>query len=182
MGWGEGGLACYAIWGRGGRPTLNRNVFLQPPLPHPPGPLPRRLAGHRLVSLDVTALVAGSAYRGEFEERLQAVLREVSAAARASAPHAHPASPGAAGHTFPHHTGSGGNPGRVMLFIDECHQLLSAGASEGGLSAANILKPALARGELQCIGATTLEEYQRHIEKDPALARRFQVGLCGWCG
>ncbi|KAG1663533.1 hypothetical protein FOA52_003161 [Chlamydomonas sp. UWO 241] len=110
--------------------------------------VPSGLAGRRVISLDVTALVAGSAYRGEFEGRLQQVLREVAA-----------------------------SKGRVILFIDEVHQLMGAGSSEGGLSAANILKPALARGQLQCIGATTLDEYRAHIEKDAAFARRFQPVL-----
>src|SRR5690606_29924975 len=94
------------------------------------------------------AMVAGAKYRGEFEERLKAVLKEVSAA-----------------------------EGRIILFIDELHTLVGAGAAEGAQDAANMLKPALARGELRCIGATTLDEYRKHIEKDKALQRRFQPVL-----
>ena len=95
--------------------------------------------------MDLGALIAGSKYRGEFEDRLKAVLKEISAA-----------------------------DGRVVLFIDEIHTLVGAGASEGAVDAANMLKPALARGELHCVGATTLDEYRKHIEKDKALERRFQ--------
>src|SRR5206468_6066380 len=91
------------------------------------------------------ALVAGSKFRGEFEDRLKAVLREVEEAA-----------------------------GNVILFIDEIHTLVGAGAAEGAMDASNMLKPALARGDLRCIGATTLDEYRKRIEKDPALERRFQ--------
>ncbi|GAX77336.1 hypothetical protein CEUSTIGMA_g4782.t1 [Chlamydomonas eustigma] len=109
----------------------------------PPG-LQRR----RVISLDLTALISGSTYRGEFEERLHQIVKEVQAA-----------------------------KGSIILFIDEIHQLVGAGASEGALSAANILKPSLARGNLQCIGATTLDEYRENFEKDPALARRFQPVL-----
>lgn len=98
-----------------------------------------------VVMLDMGALVAGTSYRGQFEERLKAVIKEVTE-----------------------------SDGQIILFIDEIHTLIGAGASQGGMDAANILKPALARGELRCIGATTLDEYQKYIEKDPALERRFQ--------
>lgn len=107
--------------------------------------VPESLADKRVLSLDLGALVAGAKYRGEFEERLKAVLEEVKA-----------------------------QDGRVILFIDEMHMLVGAGASEGSMDAGNMLKPALARGELRAIGATTLSEYQKHIEKDAALERRFQ--------
>jgi len=109
------------------------------------GDVPEGLKGKRLVALDLGALVAGTKYRGEFEDRLKAVLREI----------------GEAG-------------GEVICFIDELHTLVGAGAAEGAVDAANMLKPALARGELRCIGATTLDEYRKHIEKDAALERRFQ--------
>src|SRR5439155_7411875 len=101
----------------------------------------------RLLSLDLGALLAGAKYRGEFEERLKAVLQEIAAA------------------------------GDVILFIDELHTLVGAGKAEGALDASNMLKPALARGELHCIGATTLDEYRRNIEEDAALARRSQPVL-----
>jgi ATP-dependent Clp protease ATP-binding subunit ClpB len=109
------------------------------------GDVPESLRDRRLVALDLGAMVAGSKYRGEFEDRLKAVLKEV--------------------------TSSGG---RVVLFIDELHTIVGAGAAEGAMDAGNMLKPALARGELRCIGATTLDEYRKHIEKDAALERRFQ--------
>jgi ATP-dependent Clp protease ATP-binding subunit ClpB len=109
------------------------------------GDVPESLKNKRLVSLDLAALVAGAKFRGEFEERLKAVLKEIEAAA-----------------------------GQIVLFIDEIHTLVGAGAAEGSMDAANMLKPALARGELRCIGATTLDEYRKRIEKDAALERRFQ--------
>ncbi len=109
------------------------------------GDVPELLRDKRLLSLDLGALVAGAKYRGEFEERLKAVLQEVSHA-----------------------------EGDLILFIDELHTLVGAGAAEGAMDASNMLKPALARGELHCVGATTLSEYRKHIEKDAALARRFQ--------
>jgi ATP-dependent Clp protease ATP-binding subunit ClpB len=108
------------------------------------GDVPETLKSRRLLSLDLGALLAGAKYRGEFEERLKAVLQEVAAA------------------------------GDVILFIDELHTLVGAGKAEGAMDASNMLKPALARGELHCIGATTLDEYRKNIEKDAALARRFQ--------
>jgi ATP-dependent Clp protease ATP-binding subunit ClpC len=108
------------------------------------GDVPETLQGKRLLTLDIGSLVAGTKYRGEFEERLKKVLEELKAA------------------------------GDCILFIDELHMLVGAGAAEGAVDAANILKPTLARGELQCIGATTLDEYRKHIERDAALERRFQ--------
>jgi len=108
------------------------------------GDVPDSLKDRRLMSLDLGALVAGAKYRGEFEERLKAVLQEITGA------------------------------GDVILFIDELHTLVGAGAAEGSMDASNLLKPLLARGELHCVGATTLDEYRKHIEKDAALARRFQ--------
>src|SRR5204862_6905306 len=99
----------------------------------------------RIIALDMGALVAGAKFRGEFEERLKAVLKEVQS--------------------------SGGD---IILFIDALHTVVGAGAAEGAMDASNLLKPMLARGELHCIGATTLDEYRKHIEKDAALERRFQ--------
>src|SRR5882762_6728874 len=109
------------------------------------GDVPEGLKGKQLVALDIGALVAGSKYRGEFEDRLKAVLKEITESS-----------------------------GAVICFIDELHTLVGAGAAEGAVDAANMLKPALARGELRCVGATTLDEYRKHIEKDAALERRFQ--------
>ncbi len=109
------------------------------------GDVPESLKKKSLLSLDLGALIAGAKYRGEFEERLKAVLQEISAAA-----------------------------GEIILFIDELHTLVGAGKADGAMDASNLLKPALARGELHCVGATTLDEYRKHIEKDAALARRFQ--------
>ncbi|PSQ81071.1 MAG: type VI secretion system ATPase TssH, partial [Bacteroidetes bacterium QS_8_68_15] len=112
------------------------------------GDVPEGLQSKRIVALDMGALIAGAKYRGEFEDRLKAVVKEVSE-----------------------------SDGEIILFIDELHTLVGAGASEGAMDAANILKPALARGELRAIGATTLEEYRKHFEKDKALERRFQMVL-----
>src|SRR6195256_3313587 len=107
--------------------------------------VPESLKGKKLMALDLGAMVAGAKYRGEFEERLKAVLSEISAA-----------------------------EGDIIVFIDELHTLIGAGKADGAMDASNMLKPALARGELHCVGATTLDEYRKHIEKDAALARRFQ--------
>ena len=107
--------------------------------------VPESLKGKRVVALDLGALIAGTKYRGEFEDRLKAVLKEITDA-----------------------------EGQVVVFIDEMHTLVGAGAAEGAVDASNLLKPALARGELKCVGATTLDEYRKHVEKDPALERRFQ--------
>jgi ATP-dependent Clp protease ATP-binding subunit ClpB len=114
------------------------------------GDVPDSLKDRRLMSLDMGSLIAGAKYRGEFEERLKSVLDEVK-----------------------------GAEGEIILFIDEMHTLIGAGASEGSMDASNLLKPALARGELHCIGATTLDEYQKYVEKDPALQRRFQPVFVG---
>jgi ATP-dependent Clp protease ATP-binding subunit ClpB len=114
------------------------------------GDIPESLKDKRLLALDLGALIAGTKYRGEFEDRLKAVLKEIEAAA-----------------------------GRIILFIDELHTIMGAGGAEGAMDASNMLKPALARGELRCIGATTLAEYRKHIEKDAAFARRFQPVYTG---
>ncbi len=114
------------------------------------GDVPDSLKDRRLMSLDMGSLIAGAKYRGEFEERLKAVLDEVK-----------------------------GAEGEIILFIDEMHTLIGAGKGEGAMDASNLLKPALARGELHCIGATTLDEYQKYVEKDPALQRRFQPVFVG---
>ena len=108
------------------------------------GSIPEILRGKRVVSLDLAGMLAGAKYRGEFEERLKNAMAEIR------------------------------KSGNVILFIDELHTIVGAGASEGAIDAANILKPLLARGEMQCIGATTLKEYHKYIEKDSALERRFQ--------
>jgi len=109
------------------------------------GDVPESLKNKRLVAMDLSAMIAGAKYRGEFEDRLKAFLKEITA-----------------------------NEGKIILFIDELHTIVGAGAAEGATDAANIMKPQLARGELRCVGATTLDEYRKHIEKDPALERRFQ--------
>ena len=108
------------------------------------GDVPETLEGKRLITLDIGSLVAGTKYRGEFEERLKKVIEEIKTA------------------------------GNCILFIDEFHTIVGAGAAEGAVDAANILKPSLARGELQTIGATTLDDYRKYIERDAALERRFQ--------
>ena len=114
------------------------------------GDVPETLRNKRLVALDLGSMLAGAKYRGEFEDRLKAVLKEIENA-----------------------------QGQIILFIDELHTLVGAGAAEGAIDASNMLKPALARGELRCVGATTLNEYKKHIEKDAALERRFQVVYVG---
>src|SRR6202008_80388 len=114
------------------------------------GDVPEALKGKRLLALDLGAMVAGAKYRGEFEERLKAVLKEIESA-----------------------------EGSVILFIDEMHTLIGAGRADGAMDASNLIKPELARGTLHCIGATTLTEYRKHVEKDAALARRFQPVFVG---
>ncbi|MEK7776589.1 MAG: AAA family ATPase, partial [Planctomycetota bacterium] len=114
------------------------------------GDVPEGLKNKRVMSLDMGALIAGTKYRGEFEDRLKAVLKEVTE-----------------------------KGGQIILFIDELHTVVGAGAAEGAVDASNLLKPALARGELRCVGATTLDEYRKHIEKDAALERRFQPVYVG---
>jgi ATP-dependent Clp protease ATP-binding subunit ClpC len=113
------------------------------------GKIPEILKNKRVVTLDLSSMIAGSKYRGEFEERLKKAMAEIREA------------------------------GNVILFIDEMHTIIGAGAAEGAIDASNILKPALARGEIQCIGATTIDEYRKHVEKDPALERRFQPVMVG---
>ena len=112
------------------------------------GDVPESLKDKRLIALDLGAMLAGAKYRGEFEERLKAVLKEIA-----------------------------DSEGEIITFIDELHTIVGAGAAEGAMDAGNMLKPMLARGELRAIGATTLDEYRQHIEKDPALERRFQPVL-----
>ena len=114
------------------------------------GDVPEALKNKRLLALDLGAMVAGAKYRGEFEERLKAVLKEIEAA-----------------------------EGEIILFIDEMHTLIGAGSADGAMDASNLLKPELARGALHCVGATTLDEYRKHVEKDAALARRFQPVFVG---
>src|SRR5262249_41367174 len=114
------------------------------------GDVPESLKDRRLVALDLSAMVAGSKYRGEFEDRLKAVLKEIADA-----------------------------QGQIIVFIDELHTIVGAGAAEGAMDAGNMPKPMLARGELRAVGATTLDEYRKHIEKDPALERRFQPVYVG---
>ncbi len=114
------------------------------------GDVPESLRDRKLMALDMGALIAGAKFRGDFEERLKAVLNEVT-----------------------------GANGEIILFIDEMHTLVGAGKADGAMDASNLIKPALARGELHCIGATTLDEYRKYVEKDAALARRFQAVFVG---
>src|ERR687888_617962 len=114
------------------------------------GDVPDSLRDRRVIALDIGAMVAGSKYRGEFEDRMKAVLEEIQAA-----------------------------EGQIVLFMDELHTIVGAGAAEGAVDAANLLKPMLARGELRAVGATTLDEYRKHVEKDAALERRFQPIFVG---
>src|SRR6202012_3794525 len=114
------------------------------------GDVPEILRDKRVISLDLGAMLAGAKFRGEFEDRLKAVLKEIE-----------------------------DSNGQIVLFIDELHTLVGAGAAEGAIDASNMLKPALARGELRAIGATTLNEYRKYIEKDAALERRFQIVFVG---
>jgi len=112
------------------------------------GDVPDQLKNKRLAAIDLGSMIAGTKFRGEFEDRLKAVVKEII-----------------------------DSNGEIICFIDELHTLVGAGSAEGAIDAANLLKPALARGELRCIGATTLNEYKKHVEKDAALARRFQTVL-----
>src|SRR5579872_7234026 len=114
------------------------------------GDVPDQLKGKRLVAIDLGSMIAGTKFRGEFEDRLKAVVQEII-----------------------------DSSGEIICFIDELHTLVGAGSAEGAIDAANLLKPALARGELRCIGATTLNEYKKHVEKDAALARRFRTVMVG---
>ncbi|BAF08010.2 Os02g0181900, partial [Oryza sativa Japonica Group] len=114
------------------------------------GDVPEPLQNRKLISLDMGALLAGAKFQGQFEERLKAVLKEITA-----------------------------SNGQIILFIDEIHTIVGAGAAGGAMDAGNLLKPMLGRGELRCIGATTLDEYRKYIEKDAALERRFQQVYCG---
>src|SRR6201987_2551613 len=134
-----------------GEPGVGKTAIVEGPARRSvAGDLPESLRDRRVIALDIGALIAGAKYRGEFEDRLKAVLAEVQEA-----------------------------EGRVILFLDELHTIVGAGAAEGAVDAANLLKPMLARGELRAVGATTLDEYRKHIEKDAALERRFQPVLVG---
>ena len=133
-----------------GEPGVGKNRYRRGPGPcgSSGGDVPDNLKDRKLFSLDMGSLIAGAKFRGEFEERLKAVLGEVKK-----------------------------SEGKIILFIDELHTIVGAGKTEGSMDAGNLLKPLLARGELHCIGATTLDEYRQYIEKDPALERRFQPVL-----